>query len=389
MCIFTLLLLSTVKQSFYVVSISLFMMFSFIALTYPAGNDWIGYFSNYDCSINGICAEGAPNFEVGYNTVVSIFGQGGYQSITIAIAIFNLIALYSFSARFENKTFLFFAMFAFFAWVIYTEAVRQAIAMSVLLLAIPSLYKGSKKKFICYVLLAASFHSSAIILILLVIPLISIRLGKVFYKSLLICSIIFTLVPFIILRFGISYLSPESIIYQKLYFYLVTPEYMPKFSAGVGIIFDILLLGLLFMSFSSVKKYQLAKDSLAENITIFGCVLFISFGLIIGKMMPVMTRIGWYGVPFIIILLSTRITPSNYFNCYKPKPFLICTLFIYVYLFSQAMRPFLYDHSRYGIINQETIVTKINELNDNDYRSAANDKCYILHRMGYSYLCTL
>lgn len=64
---------------------------------------------------------------------------------------------------------------------------------------------------------------------------------------------------------------------------------------------------------------MLANYNAANEILLIGCCLYISFGIFIGKMMPVMTRIGWYGFPFVIVLLYINLGYSEYFKRYINK----------------------------------------------------------------------
>ncbi|WP_193750203.1 EpsG family protein, partial [Pantoea ananatis] len=105
--------------------------------SYPAGNDWIGYFQNYDCLQNNHCDNNVPQFEPGFNLIVYVFGNLGFLGYNVVIAIFNIYCLDKFSKQFENKAFIYFSMLSFMYWMLYLEAIRQSIAISLLLLAIP------------------------------------------------------------------------------------------------------------------------------------------------------------------------------------------------------------------------------------------------------------
>jgi hypothetical protein len=60
-----------------------------------------------------------------------------------------------------------------------------------------------------------------------------------------------------------------------------------------------------------------------------------------------------------------------------------------MFFISQIARPLLYDHSRYGILNQSTIFQNIDYLSDSGLLIKAKEKCNILHQMGLSFLCTI
>ncbi|EFC4303168.1 EpsG family protein, partial [Escherichia coli] len=176
-----------------------------------------------------------------------------------------------------------------------------------------SLFLGRKRKFITLVLFASTFHITALICFLLMTPLFSKKLSKIISYSLLIFSSFFFAFSETILSALLAILPEGSIASEKLSFYLATEQYRPQLSIGSGTILDIILIFLICVSFKRIKKYMLANYNAANEILLIGCCLYISFGIFIGKMMPVMTRIGWYGFPFVIVLLYINLGYSEYF----------------------------------------------------------------------------
>lgn len=363
-----------------------FLVFIF---SYPSGGDWIGYFLNYNCLINSICTINTPTFEPGFNGFVLLFGNLGFLGYNAIIVAFNVYAISRFSKLFENSSFIFFSLLSFFFWVIYVEAIRQSIAISLLLIAIPYLFKHQRVKFALLIILATLFHTTAIIALLFVIPTISVRLSKLSSFALVCLSTVFLAIPVLVLNFVYMILQPGSLAQQKLSFYLSSDAYQPQFSAGVGTIFDFILLFIVIKTYTNIIKYSQNRPS-SLSIIIPGVVLYFSFSIIIGKMMPVMTRIGWYGVPFLVILVSANISNSIYLNkiSYSVRTPLIKVL-LYIFLISQIARPLLYDHSRYGILNQTTIFQEVDFLDDRGLLTKAEDKCHILHQMGLTFLCSI
>ncbi|HAL2801911.1 TPA: O4 family O-antigen polymerase, partial [Escherichia coli] len=280
------------RQALYVVSA---LVFLFLALTYPSGGDWIGYFLHYDCMVNEQCNNGFIMFEPGYELIVSLFGYLGFQTIIIFIAAVNVILILNFAKHFENGSFVIVAIMCMFLWSVYVEAIRQALALSIVIFGIHSLFLGRKRKFITLVLFASTFHITALICFLLMTPLFSKKLSKIISYSLLIFSSFFFAFSETILSALLAILPEGSIASEKLSFYLATEQYRPQLSIGSGTILDIILIFLICVSFKRIKKYMLANYNAANEILLIGCCLYISFGIFIGKMMPVMTRIGWYG----------------------------------------------------------------------------------------------
>ncbi|CCF08991.1 EpsG family protein [Pantoea ananatis] len=358
--------------------------------SYPAGNDWIGYFQNYDCLQNNHCDNNAPQFEPGFNLIVYVFGSLGFLGYNIVIAIFNIYCLDKFSKQFENKAFIYFSMLSFMYWMLYLEAVRQSIAISLLLLAIPFLFRRKIITYVLLILLASTVHTTAIVCLLFIFPIISPRLSRLSSLSTLLFSLAFLFIPFIILNVVFSLLQPGSLVYEKLNFYLTSEAYRPQLSAGVGTLFDFILIVLLFLCYKQIKRKDEWLTNQRLNLVLPGIILYISFAIIIGKMMPVMTRIGWYGLPFVIIMLNTKISDSVYFDKIKSTAsFPVTKLMIYLFLIAQAARPMLYEHSRYGIMNQETIFQAANYLNDEGLYIKAQKKCAVLHEMGLEFLCSI
>ncbi|MEO3147164.1 O4 family O-antigen polymerase [Escherichia coli] len=375
------------RQALYVVSA---LVFLFLALTYPSGGDWIGYFLHYDCMVNEQCNNGFIMFEPGYELIVSLFGYLGFQTIIIFIAAVNVILILNFAKHFENGSFVIVAIMCMFLWSVSVEAIRQALALSIVIFGIHSLFLGRKRKFITLVLFASTFHITALICFLLMTPLFSKKLSKIISYSLLIFSSFFFAFSETILSALLAILPEGSIASEKLSFYLATEQYRPQLSIGSGTILDIILIFLICVSFKRIKKYMLANYNAANEILLIGCCLYISFGIFIGKMMPVMTRIGWYGFPFVIVLLYINLGYSEYFKRYINKRGCgYSKLLIAFYFLLQILRPLTYDYSYYNIMHQDTLLNRFDALDDASLRQSAKRKCFDLGKIGYGFLCSI
>lgn len=124
------------RQALYVVS-ALVFLFGF-NLSIRRG--LIGYFLHYDCMVNEQCNNGFIMFEPGYELIVSLFGYLGFQTIIIFIAAVNVILILNFAKHFENGSFVIVAIMCMFLWSVYVEAIRQALALSIVIFGIHSLF---------------------------------------------------------------------------------------------------------------------------------------------------------------------------------------------------------------------------------------------------------
>lgn len=375
------------RQALSIVSI---MTFLFLSLSYPSGGDWIGYFNHYDCNVNNACQSGFIMFEPGYELIVKIVGQFGFQPIIVFIAFINVFLLYRFARNYEKSAFIIIALMCMFLWSVYVEAIRQALAVSLIAYGMNSLFIGNIKKFVFIVLIASTFHITAIICLLFLTPHFSLKLNKVVSYSLVIFSVTFFALANIILNTVVTLLPVGTIASEKLSFYLASEQYKPQLSIGSGTALDILLIFLIIISFHRLKKNSLSNYKAFNGVLLIGCCLYISFGILIGKMMPVMTRIGWYGIPVVLTLLYTNIGASSYYKKYQPRNIINYSKFlIYLYFGLQIIRPLTYDYSYYNIMHQQTIIENIDSLDDVSLRKSATDKCRELGQLGYGYLCSI
>ncbi|QGU11516.1 EpsG family protein [Leclercia sp. J807] len=388
---FVLLFLTNKRQAGVII---LILSIAYLTFAFPGGNDWLGYFSFYDCIWNDVCQLNPTYFEPGYVALVFIFGYFGYYFLTVAIALIVLIRLYYFCKHFDRPALVYFFFLAMFLWVLYFEAVRQALALTFLLSALIAGYKKQKVNFFLFVIAAAMFHATALIFMIMMLPLISLKLTKTLGKGVLLVSLCFMLIPEQFILFVLSFLPASSPIAAKMYFYLNTEQYKPQLSVGIGTIFDLLLIFILFNSRKILKRLNIRTGyeyKTAFSITILGVILFVSFAILIGKVMPVMTRIGWYFLPYVIISIYIHIGRSFVFPYLKdinPKHSLYKFLII-VFMMIQVIRPFMYDISRYNLLNQKTIFQEFDNLPDSQLREEAASKCDTLYKLNAGFLCSL
>lgn len=379
------LFLTDRKQSLFFLII---LTFSYMAFSFPSGGDWIGYFTHYNCVINHKCYSDFILFEPSYEFLVKVLGVFGFQAIIIFVALFNSICLYYFSRKFECRSHIVFFIMCMFLWGMYFEAIRQSLAFSLILLSFNSLYQENIKKFIFIVLIASTFHTTALVALIFLVPYFSINLTKFFSFSLLVLTGFFTVFTESILENIISILPSNSIVSLKLQFYLLSDVYKPQLSIGIGLVLDILLILLIIISYTRIVKNNLIKNYKFHFVVLLGVTLYISFSIVIGRMMPVLTRIGWYGFPLILVLLHTNFGNSIFYKkIFFTKNNYLVRICVVLFFLLQTFRPFTYEHSNYGIFQQETIFQNIYNLDDRSLEIAANKKCAELTRLGYGYLC--
>ncbi|WP_336219200.1 EpsG family protein [Citrobacter amalonaticus] len=371
--------------------IALVLSIAYLILAYPSGNDWLGYFSNYDCIWNDVCQPDSVYFEPGYTFLVYALGFAGYYLFSIILSGLVLIRLYYFCCKFDKPALVFSFFMAMFIWVLYFEAIRQALALTFILSAIIEVYRQRKMRFILFVLAASLFHTSAFIFVVMLIPMLNCRLSKKLETLVLIFACCFILIPEQLISFLISCMPSNSPVALKLYFYLNTEQYKPQLSIGIGALFDLVLIYVIVFSrrlIYSLNYHTNDKYYYMNAVTSFGVVLFITFAILIGKVMPVMTRVGWYFFPFIVFCIYVNLGRSIIFP-YIPTKNIFIKYLIFLFMAIQTLRPFMYDISRYNLVTQKTIVQRIDDLTDSQLRLEAKKKCDVLYSLDAGFLCSL
>ncbi|MBE4896327.1 EpsG family protein, partial [Enterobacter cloacae complex sp. P16RS2] len=99
--------------------------------------------------------------------------------------------------------------------------------MSILMYSFRKLICRELKKFLLLILLASTFHITALIALLFLIPVYSGKLNKILSYGLLSVSCLFFFFSNSILNFALGVLPVGSIASQKLNFYLSSDQYKP------------------------------------------------------------------------------------------------------------------------------------------------------------------
>mgnify|MGYP002128873384 CR=1 FL=1 len=398
--VFLMLFLTFIENSYKkAIFLSFFLFFLFLGFSYPSGYDFVGYFTNYNCLVNHTCnSDNLIKFESGYNLLVLIFGQLGYQLTIVAIAIFNVVCVFKFiqKNKIGNGSFVFFVLLTMLGWVLYIEAIRQAMAMSIFLYAIQYLYTKKIAKYVFFVLLSTMFHSSAIITLLFIFSVV-VKSRWIIYLSgmvMLIVYLLFITIPNEIIYGAILFfkLLPDFIgntVVEKLNFYMMSDAYKPQVSIGIGAIIDFSLVCLFIIALRDLKN-NIHDETYNRgfNITLVGIFFYVFFAMLIGRYMPVLTRIGWFGIPFIIILFSQYFRGDVFYKIqYHNRWQRVIRILIVSFLCMQSCRPLVYDYSGHAVLNQQSIFENMNGLDDKSLEKLSHDKCVYLSNIGYGYLC--
>lgn len=287
--------------------VSVFTIFTFLALRFDYGNDYPGYLSffleinsykNIDFKYVNI-----KGFEYGWlflNLLFGkLFGKIGFFVLTAALAAFTSITLYKFIKKYVPSQYFWFAIFYyvfnFETMLILCSAMRQAVAITFFILAFDYLANKKLAKYLVLILIASMFHSSAIYLLLLyMINIVNIRVNKT--------QIVLLLVVFA------SAMTYQQFVKLQLFeftsvvlnFYSIYDKgEFGEISFGLGFAINLIILLTTLYILSTIKSNR----SKLYSIIIVTSILIIPLSIV----NPMTTRLNYFLLPIIMAIYPNTI----------------------------------------------------------------------------------
>jgi transmembrane protein EpsG len=299
-----------------VLFVTMLILFMFSALRYQMGTDYEGYrriFNIYLLDNNYRWNLFEPGFYHLIN-LTQIFTDN-YQFFIATTSFFTLFFIYK--ALKEQSIFMFFSLLLYVEMYFYFNSfnlVRQYMAIAVCFYALRYVVRrGHFLKYFSFVLLAASFHITAVVM-LVVYPFLRLKIN---YQTLLFYSFIVVISLFLydFIAYFIAWIIPKYSIYLPV---------GKGGSANWLILFVILTL---FTSF--ILRNRLVKASPYSSIYINGLFLSLPF-LIIAYDNIIFFRISFFFVIYLIVLIPLCVyvlrRDINYFFSIS---FVTCIALIY------------------------------------------------------------
>jgi hypothetical protein len=319
--------------------ISFAFIFIFLGLRYNFGRDYEAYFKGF-IEINTNASITLYDYillaEPGWYLLNKLFQPVGFYGMTLFFALFNSFAYYKFIKRYVPTNYYWLAVFLyiFSTGLLLTQAsaMRQTLAINLFLMGIPFIENKSPIKYFLCLIVAASIHQSA--LILLPIYILSIANWKI---NNIVGIIIFS--TYIILNvFGklvLPNLNQFIFIYFNRYNEYTLVDNEIKFGTGLGFIYT----SLIFFFVILLEKRQNKVSSLLFKISI---LYFIIVAL--SMVSPLIGRVGMYFQTILIIAVVPLILIS--INRKKLRFIFLLSFFIYtIYDFYNFFNdPYIYKY---------------------------------------------
>lgn len=351
----------------------LFAFITFIScIRYGQGTDYFGYMRNYYItpplnkflSIFSLDIHG----ELGFVFINSIFRTFNIKFEIFAgiIALITMILIYRFIKRYSKLPIMSLTLFYVLYYLVYVlSGIRQGLAIAIFIGIGIELYREEKYKiFILVILIAATIHSSVLI-VLLILPIDKYKVSYKFYGAIIaaaifimICNIDMTIIK----------LLPQT-LYTKVLMYWDSRNIPLMAFANRLVTFSIVLF------FSSFIKEENEEIKLFKKLYIASFVLYI----ITIKSVTISSRISLYFKVFEIILIPNIIVQLiNYKNKVKAMQLWGISIMIVTLLCIKTVNAFIGegDYLDHVKITNYPYISVFNKEKIWDYKSKSKSKFF-------------
>jgi transmembrane protein EpsG len=291
--------------------LSFVLIFLFLALRYDYGNDYMGYLDGF-YKVKYI--DLSSRYELGWQILCLLFKPLGFFAMITFLAAINCIIYYGFIKKYVPVKYYWLAVFIYLYnptfLLVPSSAMRQSIAIGFFLFSLDYLYKKDAVRYVLSVIIAAMFHTSALILLpLYMIYVIDWKITKI--KAI----ILFTSFLFMIMFAKIFESFIQNIIGSYFYKYEVY-QYQggTELQSGLGLIYVIVIfiIILFYSRFQTDKSEYLFKIAVVSYFILPLAFLINLIGRISMYTQPVMIAV----VPLILISIKDKVIRRVFLSTY-------------------------------------------------------------------------
>ncbi|HBT3065707.1 TPA: EpsG family protein [Klebsiella aerogenes] len=343
----------------------------FFCVTYGYGYDWMNYLDSYE----NIMDPSYSHFfyEPSYLFIMRFFSWlGAPFSLFWAVSVsFIYLSVYIFCNKLKASSAGFFVIFSFVGYYIFSENIRQGIAVAICLFAIVPYINGNRRKSFLIILLATTFHvTSCLFLVALLLLQGSRKKIRYFilYSSGFILLFLFFLYNPSVLRF-VPGVGEKFFLYNQAYAWENGGFILWLLTSRVFIVYVFLLV---------IMKLISRRE---RNVNINGAIGGVIF-LCLTRMTPILLRFGYFMIPVIVYLMDEYIYKSGRLLKTKLLKFSYLTLVLVISIvpfvnpvYMKGSTPSLTILSSNADVNSE-IIYKCGILNKNE-DNAVIRKCWV------------
>lgn len=355
----TILALLSIIENKRLFNISIFSVGLYFCINYGYGYDWINYRSTYSHIDN-------PGYSIFFSEPGFYFLMRFFNFINISfpgfiafVSFFIYYSVYVFCARMKNPSLAFFTLFSLLGFFVFSEWIRQGVALSIIMLGMYFIEKKKNLLFLLCIFLASFFHISA--LCVLAYFILKVNNSRNCRLAIFSASIFI-----ILLLLGLSYPSIFQMIpvvgdkISAYAMYSSDNSINPlSYILGSRIIFVYLLL-LLLLVYLNKKSEDKVYNGMGST-----------FFLLISRFSPVLIRIGYLFVPMLAYSMDSLMASKGK----GLRTSLIKILYIFVLLMLSTV-PYWTENFSKSMNTNVTIFSSNYEINKVIYEKCSIVKYY-------------
>lgn len=310
--------------------IAIVILICILGIRYNYGNDYLSYYKMFqEINSYGTLSEAcnAIVIENGWIILNRIFAPFGFPALVFFLTIFQFGSFYYLVKKYVDRKHrwiaLFFYLFSSGLMLTMISMMRQCLAMCILVYAVVSIINKKYLKSIFIVIVAAQFHQSAyIMLLLLFVPVLQ-KLNKKMY--------VVVFISLFVVFFLSQTLLGEQIgaivnTYFSKYSYYMEKNNGVELGSGIGFILNIVV----FICILLCDKHNSSTDSLFMKL-MAASFLFIPLGFItasIGRVGDYLRFLGVIGLVPMSIMATRKVALLAVIGAY-----IFVTLYGYITFF--------------------------------------------------------
>lgn len=309
--------------------LALFTVFLFLALRFDFGNDYMSYLNMFE-SISKSNHE-IKGLEFGWFYLNKVFVPFGFFFLQAFLAGCTVFILHRFIKKYVPRQYFWFAVFIYifspYQMLVLSSAMRQAVGVIIFLLSIDSLVEKKLVRYLLLISLAASFHTSAAFLyILIFIPFVN---WKLRFYHLIFIAVIFTLPIFYIDK--LNQWIELTVLQYAVFYESYIESSQTEINVGLGFAL-IVIINFALMWFMQ-KDDDYSRNILYKIAIISFLFIPISFGIhMIGRLSFYLTPILMVVYPLVFIRIK-----NPYFRLLFSSVVLLFTLYQFFSFFQSEV----------------------------------------------------
>ncbi len=308
--------------------LSFILIFIFLAIRVDYGNDYEMYYNLYRqlgkryVDFHEL-KDYDDHFEIGWRYLNKIFSFLGlnFNAFLACISLANCVVFYTIIKRYVPQDYYWLAVFLYVFnpdyMLIHLSAIRQLLAILILLVTLPLLLSKKYVQFILLNLVSLLFHTSSMFIILLIpISLINWKYSKV---NTVLIAVSYLLL--FVLSASISGFmdSVVSVFFDR---YSVYTDEKGEVTTGLGFFVVFIFLSFLLLA----KKNMDQSSQLLTNISIFSLLISV-----IGINLMMVYRLNMYFIPLLVLTLPLMVKHTEDF--FQKRFLILLIMFFYLYNF--------------------------------------------------------